>query len=195
MNNRGISLIELVVVTAVIAILAVALGFTYSGWRGAYNVEKTTKDIFTALTDARGRAVTQRRAYFVDFPTATTYRMAMDDSNGTAKVNDGDATFQPQVNPLVVTANTDTTVQTFPKVSEYTIVWNPGGTITFDRSGIIIIPPPPPPPPAPGTVCLTTIADADYDCIEVTQTRINLGKLTTKIPDGGACATANCIAK
>ena len=185
MNSKGVTLIELMVVFAIAGILAVALGFAYIGWQGAYKVEKATKDIYTDLMDARIRASTQGRAYFVDFPTARTYRMSIDDSNGTAKGN-GDLIFQPQANPLVSTANTDTTVPTFPKTSEYTITWSGGGTITYNQSGIIS---------TPGTVCLTTTADPDYDCIDVLQTRINIGKLTTQISNGGACLAANCVAK
>jgi len=185
MNSKGITLIELLVVVAIIGILAVALGFSYVGWQGAYKVEKATKDLYTDLMDARGRAISRGQAYFIDFPTATTYRMSLDDSNGTTK-GDGDLIFQPQVLPAVPTPSTDTTVQTFPKTTEYTITWDAGGTITFDRRGIIS---------TPGTICLTTNVDADSDCIEVLQTRINLGKLTIQISAGGACAAANCIAK
>jgi len=189
MNKNGVTLIELIVVVTIIGILAVALGFSYVGWQSAYKVERATKDIYSDLMDARGRAVSQGRAYFVDFPTATTYRMSMDDSNGTAKENNGgfpDGLFQPQANPAVSTPTTDTTVTMFPKTLEYTITWNGGGTITFDRGGLIS---------TPGTICLTTTAESDYDCIEVMQTRINIGKLTTQISNGGACAAANCIAR
>jgi len=45
------------------------------------------------------------------------------------------------------------------------------------------------------TICSNTDADADYSCIEISASRINLGKLTTKIPDGGACASANCVSR
>jgi prepilin-type N-terminal cleavage/methylation domain-containing protein len=186
MRDRGVTLVELLVVIAIVGILVIALGFSYQGWQGAYKVEKATKDIYTDLMDARTRAMTQGRAYFVDFPAATMYRMSMDDSNGVAKINNGDGVFQPQANPAVVTANTDTTLPTFPKTVEYTITWNAGGTITLNQRGIIS---------TPGTICLTTTAAPDYDCIVISQTRINMGRLTTQISAGGACDAANCVAK
>jgi len=185
MRNRGITLIELTIVVSIIGILAVALGFSYVGWQGRYKVEKTTKDLYTDLMDVRTKALTRGRTYFVDFPTATTYRMSMDDSNGVAKVDGGDGVFQPQANPAVVTVDTDTTLPTFPKTMEYDITWNTGGTLTLNRRGIA----------TPGTICFTTTADPDYDCIEISQTRINIGKLITQISNGGICNAANCIAK
>ncbi|MBU4273806.1 MAG: hypothetical protein KKA28_18250, partial [Planctomycetes bacterium] len=45
------------------------------------------------------------------------------------------------------------------------------------------------------TICSNTDADADYNCIEISATRINLGRLTTLITNGGACNGTNCVAK
>jgi prepilin-type N-terminal cleavage/methylation domain-containing protein len=173
MNKSGVTLIELIVVVTIIGILAVALGFSYIGWQNAYKVERATKDIYSDLMDARGRAMARGLTYFVDFNTPAPpagqgrYR-TIEDTNGNL-VND------------------DPVLPSFPKTIEYVINW--GGApaaIGFDRGGIIS---------TPGTICLTTTADSDYDCIEVMQTRINIGKLITQISKEGACAAANCIAR
>ena len=64
MSERGVTLVELIVVISVIGILAIALGFSYVGWQGAYRVEKTTKELYTDLMDARSRAMGQGLVQF-----------------------------------------------------------------------------------------------------------------------------------
>jgi prepilin-type N-terminal cleavage/methylation domain-containing protein len=176
MNRRGVTLVELMVVMSIIAILAIALGFTYQGWMGRYKVERQTKDIYTDLMDARGRAQTRGTAYFFDVNTPAPpagrgrYRV-IEDTNGNLNSEPGAG---------------DTVPVTFPKTVEYVITMNGGGGITFDRRGTAS---------ASRTICVTTTADPDYDCIMVSATRINMGKLTTQISAGGACDAANCIAR
>lgn len=171
MKNRGVTLVELIVVISVIGILAIALGFSYVGWQGSYKVESTTKQLYTDLMTAREMALTRNRFYFVDFPTVTTYRLSMDDSSGAAAKNDGDGVFQPQVNPAVVTGNTDTTLPTFPKTVEYAVTWA-GGTIQFDKRGIVS-------PNGSIRFTLPAAVDPDYDCITIFSTRIIMGKWNT----------------
>ena len=166
MNREGVTLIELLVVVAIVSILVIALGFSYAGWRGRYNVEKATKDIYTDLMDARGRSVSRGLAYFVDFNTPAPpagkgrYRI-IPDTNGNL-------------------ANDDTALPTFPKTIDYEITWDGGGAITFDRGGIITYPALTAVPPVdPATVRLNSTSDPDYDCIIVARSRIDTGKWNT----------------
>jgi len=192
-DNKGVTLVELLVVISIVGLLAIALGFSYVGWMGSYKVESAAKGLFSDMMDARARAMQLNRSYFIDFPTTTTYRMSVDDSDGTAKVTDGDGIFQPQANPAVVTAGTDTTQPTFPKTVEYAISSDAGGTITFDKRGILSSPSLTPTNPV--AVCLSTTATPDYDCIQLSQTRIIMGKLDTQISNGGLCNATNCVEK
>jgi prepilin-type N-terminal cleavage/methylation domain-containing protein len=194
MKDRGITLIELIIVISIIGILLIALGFSFEGWMGAYRVESQTKEMYVDLMNARARAMQRNRVHFVNFPTATSYTIYEDDSDGTNKVPDGDGTLQTG------TGNgADTQLPSFPKTVQYNIRWSWSGAsnqylVNFDNRGIVQ----PESNPLGGTICIsstTTATNQDYDCIEISQLRINMGKLTTQISAGGACNATNCVAK
>jgi prepilin-type N-terminal cleavage/methylation domain-containing protein len=182
MCRKGISLIEIIVVVSIIGILALALGFSYQGWIGRYNVEKQIKEIYTDLMTARATAMNKDREYFVDFNntgslvnpvtnvTAPCYRIIGDTAavNDWATDGDGewDADGDSKIDPV------HTVLPGYPKAVEYIINWT-GGTLIFDKKGLIK----PSSTPLGATLSLTTTADADYDCIKISQTRINMGKM------------------
>lgn len=184
MNNRGITLIEMLVVIAVIGILVIALSFSFQGWMGKYRVESEIKTLYVDLMNARAMAMTRNRFYFADFPTTTSYRL-IEDTNENNASNPGAG---------------DTILQTYPKTLEYPVTWA-GGTIQFDKKGIVQ----PSATPLGGTICVFTDYDGDTsnlsdfdpdsDCIVISQTRINIGKLTTQDTAGGACDAANCVVR
>ncbi len=180
-NQKGFTLTELMIVVAIVAVLTVALAFSYQGWMGRYKVEKTTKDLYSDLMTARVSAMTRQRMFFIDFPTATTYRM-IEDANDNNASNPGAG---------------DTVPLTFPKNVEYTIT-STGGVLSFDKRGIINASAIVLSPTNQGFICVTAgsaASDPDYDCIVVEQTRIKTGKLTTQIIAGGACDALNCVAR
>ena len=203
MKNDGVTLIELLVVISIIAILAAALAYSYIGWQGSYRAEKTINELYTDLVGKRTMATTQNNNIYLDFPTATSYRMAKDDSDGANKpVSGGDGIWQKQVDPAVPTPTTDTNLPTFPKRVAYALSNNAGADIVSDKRGVTYTSaggalPLPTGGAAPATIaiCLSTTANADYDCVEISNTRIKLGKLATQISNGGACNAANCVAK
>jgi prepilin-type N-terminal cleavage/methylation domain-containing protein len=172
MNNRGITLTELLVVIAVVGILVIALSFSFQGWMGRYRVESQIKTIHVDLMNARATAMTRNRFYLADFPTTTSYRIRVDTNEDNL--------------PLVVAG--DTILPTYPKTVEYAVTWA-GGTIQFDKKGIVQ----PSATPLGGTICVFTTTDPDYDCIVISQTRIIMGKLNSQA--AGDCDSAHCVKK
>lgn len=147
MNRKGITLVELIVVVAIIAVLVISLGVSYDTWSSKYKVEQALKEMHSDLINARGSAISRSRYYFVDF-TGTTYSL-MEDANDNLTADDA-------------------ALATFPKTVSYTINENFSGTrLTFDRRGLVN---------QNGSIWLTPSSDADYDCIVVFSTRINMGK-------------------
>lgn len=168
-NRHGITLIELLVVISVIGILAFALGFSYNGWSGRYNVESEIGQLQADMTNARSMAIQDGRDYFVDFSAGgTSYSVYQDDDP------------QPDGDGALDTAQ-DTRLPGYPKTLAYPVTWA-GGTITFDSRGLVT--------PNAGTIVVTsstasgTTKNSDSDCINLGDMKIDIGKWDIS---GGAC--------
>jgi Tfp pilus assembly protein FimT len=165
-DERGITLVELLVVISIIVALMAVMGFQFIGWMKSYAVESEVKQMYTDIMNARLQAMEKNNCYFA-VATSTTYQL-FQDTNGNCQYD----------------AGTDTALSGFTtaKTLAYPLV-GPGGTLIMDSRGLFsnITP--------PNTVTIQvdttsgTNVTADYDCILLSQTRINTGKMT-----GGACA-------
>jgi prepilin-type N-terminal cleavage/methylation domain-containing protein len=193
LREDGITLTEVLVVAAIVGILAMAMAFSFKGWYGRYNVEKTMNNIYTDLVNAQARAMQRSVPHIADLPSSTTYRVA-NDTNGNGTIDNTEILFP-----------TDTVTGLREKRVDHPLTWA-GGLLNFDQRGMItrtdatnplnILP-----LPLPATICMFTDFDADpnhksdfdpdYDCIIISQTRIALGKLTKQDTDGGICAPTN----
>jgi Tfp pilus assembly protein FimT len=150
MNNRGITLMELLAVMAVAAALAIGLGQSFLAWQGSYLVESQVKELFDDLMDSRIKAMQRNRAHFA-VVTADDYSM-YEDTNGDGVFGAGD---------------NDMSRFTNPKPLRYEPQWT--GTITMSTRGLIN--------PNDATIFFDTAGnEPSYDCIDIIQTRINLGK-------------------
>jgi hypothetical protein len=198
-KENGMTLVELVLVIAIIIILAGGvLKFSFEGWQAGYNVESQMKQMYIDLMNARTRAMDKNRVHFV-LLSATQYKIQEDidpwpDGDGCLKAGDSPSTLPTgYTDPVpLMQINLD---------SRYPIVWsaagdppactgsvNPPPRIQFDAKGYSY---------STRQICSNTAVNTDYNCIEITESRIKIGKLTTKIPPpyNGVCDATNCIAK
>ncbi|MBI5042993.1 MAG: prepilin-type N-terminal cleavage/methylation domain-containing protein [Nitrospirae bacterium] len=159
MDERGITLIELLIVIAIIIILVVAASITIPGLVGKYNIENQVRAFHTDLLSARARARERNMRHFV-VVTATNYQVFEDtnESGGTAP-NAGDNTAPGFTNPKSFLPNYGVSA------------W--ADTIVMDTRGIVQ------PALTPlGTTIRFNIGtlEPEYDCVVISQTRINIGR-------------------
>jgi Tfp pilus assembly protein FimT len=159
MRNEGITLIELLMVVSIIGILIIITGYSFTGWRGNYQIEDQTKTLYSDLMDARVRAMTRDRMHFAVL-AAGNYALFEDtNNNNSAEPGAGDNAV-----PGFTTA----------KTVLHELGWT--GTIMFNARGLsdseVTIP-----------VTLPGDVHPDYDCINVYRSRIRMGQMS-----GGTCA-------
>ena len=179
MNLRGVTLIEVLVAVTIVAVLAVALGFSYQGWMGGYQRERVTKDLYADLMQLRSHALSRNRMYFMRFADATHYA-AFEDTNDSLSLDAADLPVVQQT-----------------KLTDFELRWDgavpANNRICFGKRGITNIGDDVANPDGscaaafPGAnpvVSLLTdpAIDPDYDCIVISQTKIDIGKMTA-----GAC--------
>ncbi len=149
-DEKGITLIELMVVVSIAAILVIALGFEFQGWIGRYKIENQIKQMYVDVMNTRARAMHRNRFHMIVL-TANTYTAYED-------MNENEAVDATEILPA------------YPKtLDNYPMVWTRGGnTITFNTRGLLV--------PPTRTVTILAGVDSDYDCMTVLDTKTNMGK-------------------
>lgn len=160
MNERGITLIELLIVIAIIIILTVAASITIPGLVGKYNIEKQVKTMQGDLINARMRAMQDSRLHFVTL-TATGYAIYGD----TNPIPDGNGTLETAADTRIVQRGLDTRYPiAWTNAADTQIDINTRGIINLNDARTIWVTP------------VDTSLNAEYDCIVISQTRINIGR-------------------
>jgi prepilin-type N-terminal cleavage/methylation domain-containing protein len=163
MKDDGVALIEMLVVVSVIAFLIVLAGISYEGWTARYTVENDIKQLYADTMFARLRAMERNRLHFLSFPTAQPTQYAIYEDTNTAPDGDGS----------LVTASDTMILQRSVKNTIVPALTPIATQFSFDKSGLAS---------NTGTIRLSSTLTPDYDCIRLSETRINLGKW-----DGSAC--------
>ena len=152
-NNKGLTIIELLIVISIIAILSIAFGFSFQGWMGSYRIENQVKEMYADFMNARVKAMNRNRAHFVVI-TATTYQIFEDTNEN--------ETFDSGVDTALMTFANPKTIEFPVEASSWT------GTETINARGLI----------APSNTIRFDIGNnnPDYDCLLLLPTRINIGR-------------------
>ncbi len=169
MKNResGMSLLEIMIVVVLLGLLVVILSNSYGTWSERYRVETEVKEFYADLTDARARAMQRNRAHFVVLSGAGTQYTRYIVYEDTNPGPDGDGALTVGGDNAVRDVSPRYPVVTFPAGTTQ-IPINRDGTLSLDNVTIRVPPP--------------DVAQADYDCIALSRTRIKMGRY-----DGASC--------
>jgi prepilin-type N-terminal cleavage/methylation domain-containing protein len=155
----GFTLVEILIVIAILGLLAVIAVGRFAGLNEKYKVEAETKQLYADLMDARGRAMQRSRIFFVRLSGAgyATY----EDTNTPP---DGNGIWDNAADTRVANVTVTHTITTA----------FPGGAFEFNRNGIASV---------TGEIRFSSTAQPDYNCVTIQPTRIKMGQYV----GAGAC--------
>ncbi len=152
MNERGMTLIELLLVATVITLMVLVIGFQFVGWQAKYKVETQLKVLHSDLMEMRMLALRTNRMHYIRFDDADYMSYNVFDDAG-------------QVGALS------------KPLLDYPLRWNMAGNpvdIVVNNKGLMnlagsiwIVDPAGVP---------YAVEAVDYDCVVIARTRINMGK-------------------
>ena len=165
--QSGFTLVELMVVVAIIGIILTIATMNFTQWNDKYTVESYTKQIYSILMKARNDAANTNTQNLVTL--AANQVTTLQDANSNGVADPGEPTTTNPYPRFAITSNIAVVPPTPPQ------------QITFDRRGITN---------NIGTISITGYspnASPGVDCIVVAKTRINMGRWDPTQPVGQQC--------
>lgn len=166
MKNSGFTLLEIIIVMAILGILIGIAAMSGRDWLERYQVEGQTKELYVDLMNARVSALLKNRVFFVTLQTANQYAIYED----TNPYPDGDEVLQPTQDTLVMQKPTRFPIQPHLGLGLT--------TFSLEKSGLVSL---------NGTIRFDSSVDPFSDCVKLFSTRILLGKWNK--------STSTCIAQ
>jgi type II secretion system protein H len=173
-DASGFTLIEVLAVIAIVGILAGVAAASFTGMRKKYDVDNQVRKMHADLSSVKIMAMTKGRMHFVRL-SANGYT-AYDDSD---PAPDGNDVLTVGSDPVVLQSNQALNLSMVKSQEFLPISWTGGTDMAFSPRGLTDV---------SKTVCVFSDVNPRYDCINVSATRVTLGKLAVQ----GVCSAANC---
>jgi prepilin-type N-terminal cleavage/methylation domain-containing protein len=153
LRNKGFSLIELIVVIAIIAISASLATLNFNQWVKKSNIERQTKELFSDLNEARLKSMYMKKRHSIVFqPTSYIFKVYSTDNDD--RVSGGEKVYSK------------TTANQMTKASGNSLA---DRIIEFDIRGFTS---------DVETISFNPInSGAGFDCIVISNGRTNLGQM------------------
>lgn len=173
-ETLGFSLIELLVVISIVGILAGMAIASFAGQKRQYDVANQARRMVADLSNVKMMAMTKGRTHFValNVDGYTAYDDSAPAPDGNDTLTGGDT--------VVLRSDQTLNLSTVSAQQFLPIAWSGPAQMAFNSKGLCTT--------ADNTVCIYSSTSPRYDCVNITATRIALGKLAVQ----GACSAANC---
>ncbi|HOP85092.1 MAG TPA: prepilin-type N-terminal cleavage/methylation domain-containing protein [Syntrophorhabdaceae bacterium] len=172
---KGFSLLELMVVVIIVGILAGMSVFGYRNFTIKNEINNQIMAIYGDLVKLRMMAMRNNKMTFME--------LTSDNYIGYVDTNENEV-LDTGVDAIILQANQNPDVLFTSKgMFSHPVSFSGGGFISFNSRGFSN---------TPCTICIFSNVNPTYDCIKVSQTKINLGKIKTQ---SSGCTSANCETK